>query len=191
MSFEVEEQPGKSPPADPTGRRKHLISRAGAGFNLTVFGATGRTGKQVIRAGLEAELSITAYARHPEKLDDVVGRVRVVAGELHDEAALRRAVGGAAAVLSVLAPREESKSYVVTHGTELVVAAMHLESVRRLVVTAGAGVRQPGDSPKLMDHVMGWMVRLMAADVHEDMRRTVEVVQASRLDWMISFSRFI
>jgi putative NADH-flavin reductase len=162
-----------------------LVSTAEAGFQLTVFGATGRTGQQVIRAGLEAGLSITAYARHPEKLDDVAGRVRVIPGELSDEAALRRAVAGAGAVLSVLAPSEKSKSHVVSAGTERVLAAMHSEGVRRLVVTAGAGVRQPVDTPGPMDRVMGWLIRLMAADVYEDMRRTVAVVQASRLDWTV------
>jgi len=162
-----------------------LISTAEAGFKLTVFGATGRTGRQVIGAGLQAGLAITAYARHPEKLNDVAGRVRLVKGELDDEAALRQAVGGAGAVISVLAPSGASKSYVVSRGTELVVAAMHLEGVRRLVVTAGAGVRRPGDLPGPMDRVMGWLVRLMAAEVYKDMRSTVAVVQASGLDWTV------
>lgn len=171
--------------ADHPGGKQPLASTAESGVRLTVFGATGRTGRQVLRAGLEAGLSITAYARHPEKLADVAGRMRVIQGELDDEAALRQAVGGAGAVLSVLGPSEASKSYVVSRGTELVVAAMHLEGVRRLVVTAGAGVRQPGNSPGAMDRVMGWLVRRMAAEVHEDMRRTVAVVQASRLDWTV------
>ncbi|MGA9193056.1 MAG: NAD(P)H-binding protein, partial [Anaerolineales bacterium] len=77
--------------ADHPGGKQPLASTAESGVRLTVFGATGRTGRQVLRAGLEAGLSITAYARHPEKLADVAGRMRVIQGELDDEAALRQA----------------------------------------------------------------------------------------------------
>lgn len=185
MSFRAGWQLEKSLRVVRARERLFVDSTAEDGFRLTVFGATGRTGQHVLRAGLAAGLSLTAYARHPEKLIDVAERVRVVPGELQDEAGLRRAVGGAGAVLSVLAPSGASTSHDVSSGTELVVAAMHMEGVRRLVVTAGAGVGQPGDAPGPIDRVMGWMVRLLASDVYEDMRRTVAVVQASRLAWTV------
>ena len=37
--------------------------------NLIVFGATGGTGRELVRQALEQNFNVTAFARHPERLD--------------------------------------------------------------------------------------------------------------------------
>ena len=44
-------------------------SSPGKKFKLVVFGATGRTGKEVVKQALEKGHHITAVVRTPEKLD--------------------------------------------------------------------------------------------------------------------------
>ncbi len=76
----------------------------------TVFGATGPAGRLVVHRALEQEHKVTACARNPAKLDELPG-LTVVAGELDDAAAIRTAVTGADAVISLLGPgRDKANS---------------------------------------------------------------------------------
>jgi len=71
-------------------------------MRIAVFGGTGATGRLLIAKALDAGDSVTAYARHPEKLAIVNDRLTVVEGELPDAAAIERAVEGADGVISLL-----------------------------------------------------------------------------------------
>ena len=62
---------------------------------------------------------------------------------------------------------------------------MDAHGVKRLIISAGAGVEDPNDAPKLMNKVIGFMVRTFSSNVYEDMVRTVDVVRSSDLDWTI------
>ncbi|WP_207955773.1 NAD(P)-dependent oxidoreductase [Rubrobacter marinus] len=70
-------------------------------------------------------------------------------------------------------------------GTEHIVAAMKQHGVRRLVSLTGAGVRDPGDRPKLVDRVFSGLLKVLQRDVLEDAERHAEVVRRSGLDWVI------
>ena len=51
-------------------------------MRIAVFGGTGVTGRLLIAQALDEGDSVTAYARHPEKLAIVNDRLTVVKGEL-------------------------------------------------------------------------------------------------------------
>ena len=74
-------------------------------MRIAVFGGTGVTGRLLIAQALDEGDSVTAYARHPEKLALVNDRLTVVEGELSDAAAIERAVGGAAGKAGSIAVR--------------------------------------------------------------------------------------
>jgi hypothetical protein len=54
-----------------------------------------------------------------------------------------------------------------------------------LISTTGAGVRDPQDQPKLIDHLMKGLLTLLAGDVLRDSAANVDVIRASDLDWTI------
>jgi len=66
-----------------------------------------------------------------------------------------------------------------------IVTAMKKVGIRRLISTTGAGVRDPQDQPKLIDHLMKGLLTLLAGDVLRDSAANVEVLRASGLDWTI------
>jgi putative NADH-flavin reductase len=66
-----------------------------------------------------------------------------------------------------------------------IVSAMKKHGVRRLISTTGAGVRQPEDQPKLADHLIGALLRLLAKDVLLDSAANVKMIQNSDLDWTV------
>jgi hypothetical protein len=66
-----------------------------------------------------------------------------------------------------------------------IVAGMKNHGVRRLVSITGAGVRQPEDKPKFIDHFIGFLLNLLAKDVVLDSAENVKVIQTSDLDWTV------
>jgi putative NADH-flavin reductase len=76
---------------------------------VTVFGATGGVGREVVAQALDRGDHVTAYVRNPAKLDLAHPNLTVIAGELTDREAVRRAVRGAGAVVSALGPSLDRK----------------------------------------------------------------------------------
>src|SRR5436190_1917482 len=73
-------------------------------MRLLVLGATGGTGKAVIRQAIERGHAITAFARSPQKLGSLIDRVTVRQGDPRRVAELQRVLPGHDAVLSALGP---------------------------------------------------------------------------------------
>lgn len=154
-------------------------------MKLAIFGATGRTGQHLVRQALEAGHEVTALARTPEKLNLENDLLTVIQGDVTDPARVDEAITGAEAVISVLGPTSNKPEYMVSQGMGHIVVAMDKQGTRRLVVSAGAGVADPNDDPKLINKIIGFLVRTFSRYVYEDMVHTVETVRASDLDWTI------
>ena len=65
------------------------------------------------------------------------------------------------------------------------VVQLRQHGVRRLIQSAGAGVRDPKDTPTLVHAFFGVLVRLLSPNVVKDMELVVEKVRGSDLDWTV------
>lgn len=154
-------------------------------MKLAIFGATGRTGQYLLRQALEAGHQVTILARNPAKAAVKNDRLRVVKGSITDAACVDQVIAGADAVLSVLGPTSNQPTFEISRGTQSVIQSMKKNGVRRLVISAGAGVGDPGDSPKLFNRLINVLLKATAKNVYEDMLRTVSMVRESELDWTV------
>ena len=151
-------------------------------MRVTVFGATGRTGREVVARALAAGMDVTAYVRDPARLGPADG-ARVVTGTLDDDARLAEALAGRDAAVSALGVGRPLRSDpAVVDGVRRIVAAMEAAGVPRLVYLSFVGVRdsRPRSGP-VIRHVLSRVVRHEAAD-HE---RKEAIVRASGLEWTI------
>lgn len=154
-------------------------------MQLAVFGGTGKTGRLVVEQALAGGHSVTVLARNPAKLTLQNPRLRVVQGDIGDATKVSEALAGADAVISALGPTSNRPVFEVSTGIDNMIAAMRQAGVKRLIITAGAGVRDPMDQPKLMDKVIVVALKLLNGNVLADMQKAVEQVQASGLEWTI------
>ncbi len=152
---------------------------------VAVFGGTGKTGRHLVEEALAAGYRVTVLARTPSKLALEHERLRVVKGDVLDRSAVGETVDGASAVLSALGPTKNTPDHQVSRGTENILDAMNEHGVRRIVISAGAGVGAEGDQPKLFNHLISFALKLAARHVLEDMTRTVATVRASDRDWTV------
>ncbi|MEY6567750.1 NAD(P)-dependent oxidoreductase [Streptomyces sp. PGLac3x] len=157
-------------------------------MNLTVFGATGRTGRALLTAAAAAGLPTTAHVRDPARLAGAPAG-RIVTGSVFERDTVLDALTGAAAVVvAVGLRRRERRIPLYAQGTRNIVDAMHLLGVHRLLVVSAAAYG---------DHVHGAVQRglaklygpppppPLAAPAVRGRREQDAVVTASGLDWTV------
>ena len=154
-------------------------------MQLTLFGATGKAGRCLLEQALAQGHTVTVLVRDPAKLTQRHERLRVVHGDIRAADQVAQAVAGAEAVISVLGPMSNKPELAVSQGMDNIVAAMRQHGVRRLIQSAGAGVRDPQDTPTLVHAFFGGLVRLLSPHVVADMEQVVEKVRGSGLDWTV------
>jgi len=150
-------------------------------MKLTVFGATGGIGRQIVEQGIARGHEVTAIARRPVELG-----CDVVVAELSDAGAVTAAVAGRDAVLSALGPRPGGgRSTVQADGARAAVAAMRATGVRRIVSVDAAGrVADRGDGTITRVAVKPLLQRLLR-NGFEDLAEAERVLRASELDWTL------
>lgn len=154
-------------------------------MNVAVFGGTGRTGRLVIEQALQAGHTVTALVRNPAKLTLQHPHLRVVQGQLTDAAQLAAVIAGQDAVISALGPTSNKPVQEISQAMTLIIAAMRDQRIDRLIVSAGAGVGDPMDQPKLIDRVIVTALKTFNGNVYADMLQVAQQVRQSGLEWTL------
>jgi putative NADH-flavin reductase len=154
-------------------------------MKLTVFGATGAAGTQVVKRALAAGHEVNAVARDPARMTVPDSpRLRVTAGDVMDPESITPAVAGADAVLSAIGPRGTGPPTVSEDSARSIIAAMRGAGAARLLTVSGAIVTDDG-LDFLLKNLVFPLVRIRLRNVCADMRAAEALVRASGLDWTI------
>jgi putative NADH-flavin reductase len=154
-------------------------------MRIAVFGATGGTGKQLVKQALAAGDHVVVYVRNPSKLNISHEHLKVVQGELTDEPLIESAVSGADAVISVLGPRGDSKNKPITRGMQSIIAAMKKQGIRRLIITSTLSAKDPNDPLNFKTKTLVNLVKVTMHDAYEEIVSVAQTVRDSDLDWTI------
>jgi putative NADH-flavin reductase len=157
-------------------------------MNLTIFGATGGVGREVVSQALDAGHHVTAYVRTPAKLSVTHPALTVAAGELTDRNAVQRAVHGADAVISALGPSLDRKAtgMPLVDGTRTIVEAMRAEGVERYIGMATPSLRDARDTGSLLGRLVPFMGRTFLSRAYRELLEVSQIVTESDLDWTIA-----
>ena len=140
-------------------------------MRVTIFGATGRTGRLVVADARGRGFEVSALVRNRAKADFPDG-VRIVEGDAREAGAVTDALEGADAAVSVMAiPEGTGPRTDLSDATRTIVAAMEGSGPRRLVIAVNTSVFH--DRP----------VKPPFDVVAEEHRRDLAIVRASSLDW--------
>ncbi|MFJ7956177.1 NAD(P)-dependent oxidoreductase [Streptomyces sp. NPDC096319] len=152
-------------------------------MKLTVFGATGGIGQEIVRQALASGHEVTAVVRDPARLTVTGTRLTVRRDDLTDPEALRAAVAGRDAVLSGLGARTRADAGVAARLTRSVLTAMEAEKTRRLLVVSAAPLGPVPDGQALVDRAVLSIVNAVLKDVYADLRVMEADLAASGADW--------
>jgi putative NADH-flavin reductase len=157
-------------------------------MNVTVFGATGAVGSQVVEHLRSRGHRVTAYIRNPNKVPTTWGDdITVVVGELNDAAGIDRAVQGADAVVSALGPSLSHKAagLPLVEGTRNIVTAMQRHDVRRYVGNGTPSVLDPREQPTWQTRLSTFMAKTFLRRAYDELVGMSQIVMTSELDWTI------
>ena len=151
---------------------------------LVIFGASGATGRALVGQALAKGHEVTAFIRTPGKLDVRHDCLRLVQGDVKDQAAVERAVSGNEAVLSTLGVSTPLKhDPAVVQGVGHIVQAMERSGPARLIYLSFLGVR---DGRHQLGFLLGNILApLVLRNEVADHEAKEKLIQHSKLDWTI------
>ena len=151
-------------------------------MRIVVFGATGKTGRQVVTTALERGHQVTAFGRSVERLDVSDDAMRVHKGNVFDAKSVSDAVAGHDAAVVCLGSTGLRDKTTLAAGTKVIVDAVVENEPDRLVVLSAAGV---DESWKQIPWSSRLLFRTMLRNVRADHHAQEAIVRKSPLDWTI------
>jgi len=155
-------------------------------MRLTVLGATGSVGRELVAQALAAGDAVTALVRKRPAAGEIDARVALVVGDVTHVDPVRHAVSGSDAVLSALGHAKGSADHMLAQAIENAIAAMREAGVERLVVLSSAAVADSADRPGVAYRTAGTLLRLTMPGVVRDHRQQARLVEESGLAWTLA-----
>lgn len=156
-------------------------------MKVVIFGATGGTGRFLVRGALQRGHEVTAFARDGTKVETLDG-IRIAAGDAENASAVRAAIAGQDAVMFALGPRTIAANPLLPRASTNVVEAMRQSGVQRLIVLGAAGSLRDSSKHHSIVTRLGFAV-MKATLLHYPMRMQAAlqaIVEASALDYTIA-----
>lgn len=153
---------------------------------VVVFGATGGTGRQLVRQALDAGLRVRALARRPEALDVRHDNLQVVEGDVLAPEDVARVVAPGDRVVSALGIGHSTASTTVySRGTANVLSAMACADVQRLVCLSTCGIDADAVAAPVQRFVTRTVLQRVLRRPYADMAEMESLVRGTGVDWTV------
>jgi putative NADH-flavin reductase len=154
-------------------------------MRIAIFGASGRTGRQLVEQAVAKGHQVTAIVRNPDGLpSDLHRAVRLVKADVMNPDSIAPTLADADAVVSALSGPGRTPSSIWSESTGSIVQAMREASVRRYIAITGSMLDATGDSP-FFRYIAKPIARRMLKGSANDMRRAEQLIHESGLEWTI------
>ncbi|POY35435.1 hypothetical protein C3K47_15350 [Solitalea longa] len=108
-------------------------------MKIIVFGASGRTGSQILKSALSRNIHVTAFARNPYGVHVQHQLLEIIMGDVLDYEKVHEAIEGHDAVLSALGFVNPEHQLI---GYSNILKAMNNLEIKRIIAVGGMGVLQ-------------------------------------------------
>ena len=156
-------------------------------MKILVIGASGGTGREIVKQALQAGHQVTAFVRKPPAVaDEILARANLAIGDALNLNQIRSALAGHDAVADSLGSSMSGpfkEVHLFSESTKVLIEAMIAENVRRLVCVTGIGA---GDSQGHGGFLYDQVIQpVLLRGVYEDKDRQEQLIEASGLEWII------
>lgn len=154
-------------------------------MRMLVIGATGGTGREIVREALSRGYQVNALARAAAEAAPLLPGADIIGGDARDALAVAKALAGCHGVISALGtkPALLHEETLLSVATRIVIDEMQKLGITRLVCVTGIGAGDSrGHGGFLYDHIAQ---PLLLRSVYDDKDRQEEEIRASGLDWTI------
>ena len=152
-------------------------------MKLAIFGATGKTGLELVKQSLKQGHVVTAFVRDPARLVIEDEGLTLVTGDVFDPASVAHVIEGQDAVICALgAGSDLKKTTVRTTGTSNIISGMQKHDVKRLIVVTAMGT---GESWNRMSLLNKFFYATLLKNTRKDHEAQEVAVKESGLNWTI------
>ena len=151
-------------------------------MKLAVFGATGKTGLEIVKQALDQGHKVTAFVRDATRLTIEDEHLTFVTGDVFDPVSVAQAIQEQDAVICSLGSNELGRTTVRSEGTANIIKAMKENHVKRLVVITAMGV---GESWNTLSLINKLFFATLLRNTRQDHEKQEVLVKESDLDWTI------
>ena len=152
-------------------------------MKLAIFGATGKTGIELVKQALEQGHVVIVFVRDATRLTIEDENLTFATGDVFDPAGVAQAVQGQDAIICALgAGSDLKKTTVRTDGTINIIKGMQEHSVKRLIVVTAMGT---GESWNRMSLINKFFYAVLLKSSREDHEAQEAAVKEGGLDWTI------
>ncbi|WP_153731134.1 NAD(P)-dependent oxidoreductase [Sporosarcina obsidiansis] len=149
-------------------------------MRLVIFGATGRTGSEIVHRALQDGHEVKALVRTPEKCVPHQ-RLTLIQGDVREAEAVKQMIAGADAVVSALGT---DRTTTLTEAMPAIMEGMEIHRVSRILTIGTAGILQSRIDLSKLRYEAGDSNRKLtfAAEEHH---KVFKMLRSSSLDWTI------
>jgi putative NADH-flavin reductase len=137
-------------------------------LNILIFGASGKTGKELVTQALNEGHDVTAFVRTPGKLKQSHEKLTIIEGNVGDYPTVENAIKMQDVVLSALGVASPlKKDQIVVSGIRNIIRAMEGAGVTRFIYLSFLGVDGGRDAGFMIKHIISRIVHNEIED-HEE-----------------------
>lgn len=158
-------------------------------MKLTVFGATGQIGQNVVKQALQTGYDVTAYSRRPNALNIDYKNLHIVVGDLTDREKIKKAIIGSDVVISALGPALSMKRKVsdlpIADAHKVIISVMEEIGLNRFITLATPTIQATEDSKQLVTLIPSIMAKILYPTGFTEMKAIDKLIKKSKLDWTV------
>jgi len=154
-------------------------------YRILIFGASGRTGLQLVEQALEAGHFVTAVVRSPEKFALGHKNLYVHKGDVLDLNSFNHVMKGHDVILSALGATSTAPTTVFSEGVRNMIQAMNVSGLSRLVVLSALAVEINPIMPWWQRLFIRYILQPILKNMYADTLKMEYILKQSRLDWTI------
>jgi putative NADH-flavin reductase len=152
-------------------------------MKIVILGATGGTGREIVRQAVGRGHCVTAFVRSPDRLGSLAELITVKQGDLLNRSELEQVLKGQDAVLSAFGPRvpiAKAEENLLRDFATALTPAMEHAGVKRIIVESTAFLFKDAIVPPT--YLVG---RLLFPSVVVDASAMEDIFRKSQLDWTL------
>lgn len=156
-------------------------------MNVLIFGASGGIGKWAVEYALQDGHHVTAYVRHPEKVQITSDHLTLIQGQITDKEKITKALSGQNAVIWCVGIPMKRKYPVMQslEGHKILIQAMKEQGVKRFIDWGTPSIRFEQDKKSLITVAPGILAGIAFPQAKKEMVAIGQLLQTSELEWTL------
>ncbi len=154
-------------------------------MKVFLFGATGKTGIEILTKLLEEKHQVVALARNPDAISVSDSNLKILKGNIYNPETYQDELANCDIVISALGTGTSRKpTEIYSKGGQKIISAMQKASKKRLI-TLTAGAFDPTD-PATQSVIIKYIVQPLFKNIYADMQQWETILENTNdIDWTI------